>query len=677
MPMQSITLRPGVNTQVTQSQNEAGVSESQLIRYKDQLIEKYGGWTQYYPITMSSTVRDMHAWQGLQSNKFLSVACTGSLNIIQSGALSDVTPQTRVSSFAPLFSVSSGSNVITVVDVGSSLSVFDTVFFNTPVAVGTTLLMGAYPINSVGGSSTYTVVSSAASNTTVVSSGKLPTFTTVANSGVVTVNLSNNNFQQVPGLFYGFFAPTSVGGLTINGPYQVNSIIDSTSFTIVAPTAASSAATSTMNSSLVSVTYYIAIGPPPAAGGGYGIGPYGVGGYGIGGTAGTGANGTPITAVDWTEDNWGEVLLACPENGPIYYWSPDSGFSTAAVIQAAPFFNGGIFISMPQQILVAWRSSQPVTGTQDNLLVRWCDSGNYTIWNDAADNSAGSFRLPTGSYIVGGMQASNYGMIWTDTDAWIMQYVGGTVIFNFTQVGSGCGLIGKHAAGVIGNDVYWCGTNNIYTIQNGGVEPLHCTVWDFLFQNLNTTYQERIRCAPNSSFNEITWFFPSLQSTGENDAYIKYNFLEKEWDYGYLARASWVDVSPLGQPIASDPTTIYQHESGYNNGNQPMSTSFTTGYWTISDGNEMGFVDFVLPDMKFGTYNDRHSADLSITFTSLNYTGDPNPRTYGPYAFNASTEYINTRIRGRFMSMTVTSNDLDSFWRIGRIRYRWAPAGRR
>ena len=66
-----------------------------------------------------------------------------------------------------------------------------------------------------------------------------------------------------------------------------------------------------------------------------------------------------------------------------------------------------------------------------------------------------------------------------------------------------------------------------------------------------------------------------------------------------------------------------------------------------------------------------------ISFTSLDYPGDPNPRTYGPYTFTATPEYINTRIRGRLMSMTISTNDVDSFWRIGRLRYRWAPAGRR
>ena len=672
MPMASVKLRPGVNTQMTAALNEAGVSQSQLIRYKDGLIQKYGGWDKFYPITITSTILDIHAWEGIGGNKFLSVAATASLSVIHSGSLSDITPQTRTDDFSPSFS-STGGNVIAVVDAGSSTTLYDSVYFNTPVNVGGAILSGAYPINTVGGSSQYTVISTNNSSAAVTSSGLLPTFTTVGNSGVVTVTFPSAGYQAIPGLFYPFIAPTSVGGLTIQGNYIVQTIIYSTSFTIVSPTQATSANTVTMNGGLAEVVYYVTLGPP-SGGSGYGIGGYGLGGYGMGSPV-TGGSGTPITATDWTEDNWGEVLLACPENGPIYAWSPDSGFTTSTVVTTGPFFNGGIFVSMPQQILVAWRSCL-VTGPQDNLTVKWSDAGNYTNWNITSQTAAGAFHIPTGSILMGGVQAPNYGVVWTDIDAWIMQYVGGTVIFNFTRVGTGCGLIGKHACGVIAGNVYWCGVNNFFMLGPNGVQVVPCSVWDFVFQNLNSTYQSSIRCAANSTFNEITWFFPSTASTGANDSYAKLNIIENEWDYGLLGRQAWVDISPLGNPIGTDTVNIYQHEETNDAAGNAMVTNFTTGYWSISDGNDLAFVDWILPDMKFGTYSGAKTASCQITFQSLDYPGDT-PKTYGPYTFTNTTEYINTRIRGRLMSMTVQTQDAGSFWRIGRIRYRFAPSGRR
>lgn len=675
MPMQSVILRPGVNTQRTKSLNEAGVSESDFVRYKDGLIQKLGGWSAYYPLTVDSTIREIHAWQSADGLQYLAVGATASLSVIESGSLSNITPLTRTDNFVPDFTSSAGSNVITIVATGSSASLFDVVFFNTQVAIGGTFLQNAYQIYTVGGSSTYTILSSAPATTNVVSSGNLPIFDTTAGSGSVEVTLPDNNYQVLTGLHYGFYAPTTVGGVTIQGRYQIASISDSTSFMINTPTQASSTATATMNTSLVQLVYYVGEGPP-SAGVGYGLGGYGLGGYGRGSvTSSSLARGTAITATDWTMDNWGEILLACPYGGPVYSWSPNSGFTTAIVVPTAPFFNGGIFISQPQQILVCWYSVQS-TGVQDPLIVRWSDAGDYTNWTVSNQTSAGSFHIPTGSVIKGGLQAPNYGVIWTDVDAWVMQYVGGDVIFNFTRVGSGCGLIGMHAAGVIAGTVYWCGTSNFYVMSDRGVQVLPCTVWDFIFQNLDLDNVSKIRCAPNSMFNEIAWYFPSSSGTGENDSYVKYNITEGEWDYGSLGRNAWVDVTALGNPIGTDVTAIFQHEETNDAAGQPIDAVFQSGYWAIADGNELAFVDWILPDMKFGTYSGSQTASVLVSFNVVDYLGDT-PTTYGPYTFTATTDYIPVRLRGRFMSITIQSQDLGSFWRIGRVRYRWAPAGRR
>lgn len=673
MPMGSVTLRPGVNTQRTKSLNEAGVSVSELIRYKDGLIQKYGGWESYYPLTIDSTIRDIHGWQGTDANKFLAVGATASLNVITAGSLTNITPQTRTSSFAPDFSVGASSNIITVGDPGSSVSIFDTVFFNTQVSVGGANLQGAYGINSFLGNSSYTVISTGISSAAVVSSGILPGFNTVANSALVTINFPKNNYPVIPGFFEPFIAPTTVGGLTLQGAYTINSILDSTTFTIVAPTQASASSSNTMNSSVAQVVYYVAAGPP-SAGTGYGLGGYGMGGYGMGASGTTTSSGIPITATDWTMDNWGEVLLACPKDGPIYQWSPDSGFTTATVITQAPFFNGGIFISMPQQILVAWKSCL-TSGVQDNLTVRWSDADDFTNWTVSNQTTAGAFHIPTGSVIVGGLQAPNYGVIWTDVDAWIMQYVGGDVTFNFTRVGSGCGLIGPHAAATIAGTVYWCGTNNFFSLSGQGVAPVPCTVWDFIFQNLDTTNAHKIRCAPNSTFNEISWFFPSAGGSGENDSYVKYNIAEQEWDYGSLSRNAWIDVTALGNPVATDTVNIFQHEMTNDAAGQPLTASFESGFWSIAEGNELSFVDWFLPDMRFGTYGSS-GAKVDVTLKAVDYVGDT-PRVYGPVSFQSSTEFLSPRLRGRFMSITINSSDLGTFWRIGRCRYRYAPAGRR
>lgn len=675
MPMASVRLRPGVNTLKTLSDNEAGVSASNLVRYQQGMIQKQGGWSLYYPVAIGSTVKEVYAWQGLTGNKNLAVGATHTLSVITNGANSDITPQQETTNPPVNFSISSGSNIVTIQDAGSSASIYTTIYLNTPIALGGQLLNGAYQVNSVIASSVYTILAPNVSSATVVSSGILPIFSTTAMSAVVDVVLPSNNFQAVPGQFQQFIAPTTVGGVTIQGAYQVASIVNSTEFTINTPLQATTTATATMNSSRAQIVYTYTVGPPALQG--FGVGGFGDGGFGTG-TVQPPSTGTPITATDWTLANWGELLLACPKNGAIYFWSPNAGFTNAQVIATAPFFNGGIFISMPQQILVAWASTQS-TGVQDPLEVRWSDALDYTNWTPTSQNSAGSFRVPTGSLIVGGLQSAQQGIIWTDIDVWVMQYVGQPLVFSFNRVGSGCGLVGMHAAGVLGGNVYWMGQSNFYVLSDNGVHAIPCAIWNAAFQNIDTDNLSKVRCAPNSLYNEISWYIPLNGGTGENQLMIRFNISEQEWDFSVQGRSAWTDVTIVGNPIGADLNgNIFQHEIGYNDSTTAMTNSFQTGYWAISDGNDLAFVDWVIPDMQFTTYNILEStpANLSITFYAVDYPGDT-PRSYGPYPYNNQTEFINTRLRGRLMSIKVESSDLGSFWRLGRVRYRYAVDGRR
>lgn len=672
MPEAALQLRPTVDVERTLAANEAGISVSQLIRFKNDLVETYGGWVQYLPTLIPSTVKDLHAWQDVAGLKHLGIAATQNLMVATNGAVADITPQILVTNPSVNISISSGSAAITIADPLSGPTIYNSVYFNTPISIGSFYLNGAYQIASVLSTGSYTITASGLSTQTVTSSGILPIFSVSSGSPTVTVTSPNNNYAVIPGIQQQFIAPTTLGNITVQGRYNINSILDSTNYTIVSNVSASTTLASTMNGGLAQFEYFITLGPA-ATGTGFGAGGFGLGGFGGGGGGFAGATGTPITAIDWSQDNWGEVLLACPINGPIYVWSPESGFSNAQVVPTAPAFNGGIFISQPQQILVAWRSVQS-SGVQDNLIVRWSNALDYTNWVVSNATTAGSFHIPTGSLIMGGLQAPNYGVIWTDLDVWVMTYVGGTVIFNFNRVGSGCGLIGQHAAGILSGNVYWCGTSNFFTIGQNGVQVIPCTVWDYIFQNLNTSQVAKIRCATNTAFNEVSWFFPSNGAT-ENDSYVKLNINTNSWDYGKLPRSAWVDVSILGNPIGADLSgTIFQHEMGTVQSGV-SSTSFQTGWFAINEGHDLAFVDFVMPDFIWGLFDGAKDASVNVTFFAVDYPGDT-PRQYGPYTVTSATEYISPRLRGRLMSILITSNS-QSFYRLGRIRYRWAFAGMR
>ncbi len=280
---------------------------------------------------------------------------------------------------------------------------------------------------------------------------------------------------------------------------------------------------------------------------------------------------------------------------------------------------------------------------------------------------------------MGALQGPQQAILWTDIDAWSMQYIGPPYIYSFNEIGSGCGLIARKAAAFMNGIGYWMGPSQFFTLGGSGVQPMPCTVWDEVFQNLHpdTANLYKIRTAVNSLFGEITWYYPSANGTGEIDSYVKYTVPLNIWDYGTLARTAWVDQSVLGPPIGSDPVTglLYQHETSNDADLQAMQPYFQSGYFTLSEGDLKTFIDLIWPDMKWGKVSQSQTAVVQVSFYVVDYPGDT-PTVFGPYSVTQATQYFNTRLRGRLVSIRISSSDLGSFWRIGAVRYRYAADGK-
>jgi hypothetical protein len=385
--------------------------------------------------------------------------------------------------------------------------------------------------------------------------------------------------------------------------------------------------------------------------------------------------------LDWSLDNWGDILLASPQGGPVYSWYYLSGQQIAQVIPQAPLANEMIFVAMPQRQIIALGST--FTGIQDPLLVRWCDVSNFSIWIAQSTNQAGSYRIPRGSKIVGGLQGPQQGLIWTDLAVWSMQYIGQPYIYSFNEIASGCGMISRKAAAVMNGITYWMGQSQFFNLSSNGVQPIVCPVWDVIFQDLDTNNLNKIRVAANSQFGEIAWYYPTINGNGEVTNYVKYNVVLQTWDFGTLSRTAWINQSIFGPPIGagfpnfgvSGPQYIYQHETSTDADGQAMPSSFQTGYFALNDADQKVFVDEFWPDMKWGYYGGTQGANVQISFYGTDFPGQP-PVQYGPYTVTQGTQYFNTRIRNRLLSIGFASNDTGSFWRIGNNRYRGQPDGR-
>ena len=764
MAHQSLKLIPGVDQNRTLALNEVAISISNLIRFVPDrqgfgLVQKLGGWTQFFKSPINSIVRALLAWEDINNIAHLAVGAEASLSVITAGGQNTITPQTTVVNVpVNVTTVASPtpSSLVTITATGSNLDIYDAVDIRTQISVGGLILFGVYPVANAISSSQFQIQAvdifgnPVYPTSNVTSGGAVPVFVFTSGSSIVNVTLADHGYSV--GSTFPVLIPLTVGTVTLYGNYTVSSVTSSSAFVINASSAASSTPTfsasgngtnatltfsssykipvgstivvsgvtptgyngtytvnasssgsvsytnattgaqtvagkifaspTSENTGLADYVYYNGSGPL-SANAGYGVGGYGTGGFGSG-VIPPANTGTPITAVDWTLDNWGETLLACPLRGPIYQWSPTTNNNTATIIANAPQVNDGIFVAMPQRQVIAWGST--FNGIQDQLLVRWSDVNNYDVWIAEITNQAGSYRMPKGSRIVQCIQGPQQALIWTDLACWAMQYVGQPYVYQFNEIGTGCGLIGRKAAASMGGVVYWMGQSQFFRLAGSGVEPIICPIWDVIFQDLDTNNLDKIRVAPNSRFNEISWFYPTKSNGGEINAYVKYNIALNQWDYGTLSRTAWINQSVFGPPIGAGVLPgninnfIVQHETSsdaVNAANEPiaLNASFETGYFALTEANVKMFIDQVWPDMKWGYFNGAQNATIQLTFYATDYPDIP-PIAYGPYTLTQATTYISPRFRGRLVSIKIESNDVGSFWRIGNMRYRIQEDGK-
>jgi len=147
-------------------------------------------------------------------------------------------------------------------------------------------------------------------------------FSTTNASRVVTVTDTAHGAST--GDFVTFSGATAVGGLDLNGEYQIT-VLTANTYTITAATAASSTATG--GGASVVAAYQVGVGPAiEVALTGWGAGAWGAGPWGVG------TPSTTETAIRlWSQVNYGEDLIYNPRGGGLYYWDATNGVTTRGV----------------------------------------------------------------------------------------------------------------------------------------------------------------------------------------------------------------------------------------------------------------------------------------------------------------------------------------------------------
>src|SRR4029077_1551340 len=92
MALPILKIRPGVNTQYTQTLLESGWFLSQFIRFRDGLLQKIGGWIRTTSNTFLGICRGMHSWTQINGLLDMGIGTNLKLYLFQLGQFFDLTP---------------------------------------------------------------------------------------------------------------------------------------------------------------------------------------------------------------------------------------------------------------------------------------------------------------------------------------------------------------------------------------------------------------------------------------------------------------------------------------------------------------------------------------------------------------------------------------------------------
>ena len=508
-------------------------------------------------------------------------------------------------------------------------------------------------------------------------------------SGSPTVLVTDVAHGGITGDFVTFSGATAVGGLDLNGEYEITVLTDDT-YNI---TASSNASSTANGGGTVTADYQINIGNELAVPfSGWSAGGFGLGTWGFGST-------TTVEMRLWSQSNFGEDLIFALRGGGLFYWDATGGVTTRAVYVSSlggasdvPTVVNYALVSDVNRFVLAFGCNEIGDSVLDPMLIRWSDQEDAGMWTPSATNQAGSLRLSRGAQIISALQARQEILVWTDTSLYSLQYLGAPDVWGAQILGDNISIAGPNSMVYANSIAYWMGRDKFY-LYDGTVVPLPCDVRRYVFTDFNQDQYYQVFAGTNQSFNEVWWFYCSAGST-EVDRYVVYNYVENLWYYGTLGRTAWIDAKLRDYPIAA----TYSHnlvfqEIGTDCNETgtafPINAYITSAEFDMDDGDHFVLINRVLPDVTFeGSTADSPAITMTLLPMSNSGSGYNSPLSEGGNSSNTVTRtstvtieqftgQVFTRVRGRQFAMKVESTALGVSWQMGAPRLDMRLDGKR
>ena len=700
MPFSKIIFKPGVNRENTRYTNEGGWYESDKVRFRQGSPEKIGGWTQYSSATFLGVCRSLWNWITLSSQNIIGLGTNLKYYLTIGNQYFDITPIRSTVTLSNPFTATAGSSTITVAATSHGALINDFVTFSGAVGLGGNITAGVlnqqYQITSVPNVNQFTFTATATANSTDASGSP------GGGSAVVAAYQVNTGPAfQTP--FSGWGAGTWGGGSWGNGQAVKNNLQIWNAYNFgqnllfgprgsglyywTAPTLSARGVALNTTGGTVTITNSSSTGAPALITSTVNL----PNNSSIQlGTTGALPTGLSTNTTYYVVNVLGTAFNVSLTQGgiPISTSSAGSGTQSISLLMDVPLFQNYLQVSDSSNFVIVFGTNDYGSSTLDPMLIRWSDQQSTVVWYPDITNQAGSVRLSHGSQIVTAIQTRQEIFVLTDSAAYSLQYLGPPYVWGVQLLSENTTIIGPNAAVLASGVIYWMGIDKFY-MYDGTVQTLSCDLRRFVFQDMNYYQNEQVYCSTVEGFNEVWWFYVS--GTGNQiNSYVVYNYLEKNWYYGTMARTAWLDTTLQNNPIAATYNGyLLNQEDGVDDNETgtpaPIDAYISSSEFDVGDGDHFVFIDRILPDLTFSGSTSGTSPITTMTLYALTDSGSGVTQTYNnnvayTAAYNITEEFtgqVYTRIRGRQMILKMESNKVGTTWQLGAPRFNMRPDGRR
>lgn len=637
--------------------------------------QKIAGWTQALSQPMRGIPRVNRNWRDADGLARVAIGTTTHLYSWQSGVATDITPLRSLSigTLSGPFTTTSGSPVVAVADTGQTLQNGDWVFLKAASAVGGLTPNGWFQVSARTGSG-YNITSLIAATSSAGPGGGTTNFAypriTLTNPFTTTAGSSFVNVTHVShGLTIGslvvYSGATSVGGLILNGEYQVTAIVDADHYTIL--DAGFVAIGTGTGGGSVSAVYLIMVAQPVSAS-------LPVWGQAVvwGAPGGWGTSGVNAAVLPdgWTLAAYGSQMLAAPVGGTIYVYDSKAGGRAYPLLNAPATLNA-MFVTAERFVVAL--------GINGNTMqMAWADQDDYTVWTTLPTNTANSGRtLVGGSYFVGGLSVRNgVSLIWTDKALFAMNYTAGQEVYATPIAGDNCGLVSPWAMCGEGGNVYWTSDQDWWLWNGSPVALPSDDVRAFVFQpspqqpGINRSQLGKCVVTLNRAKRQVRFYYPT-SAAAENDRGMIFHYDSSCWSPLSYGRSAADDANLLPNPMSCDTSGfLYHDENGVDANGASLACSIQTSAMDVSNGQQSVDIYGFIPDFQtlIGT---------ATLVAQAGYYPDRSMGTDGPFPLTATTDRQDLLLDGKLFLFGITLDGIGSTMRLGVNRLDVQPSGAR